>query len=95
MGCCEIGASSLWINIIQAGSLKQRVHNGGPLGAGSDRQRATPCAGDEAAWWHRLNIDPLPVALRLWQRTRADGKVVPITEDVTQAQAAKATDVSG
>jgi hypothetical protein len=27
-------------------------------------------AGDEAAWWRRLNIDPLPVALRLWQQTR-------------------------
>jgi hypothetical protein len=22
--------------------------------------------GDEAAWWQKLNIDPLPVALRLW-----------------------------
>jgi ERF superfamily len=26
--------------------------------------------GDEAAWWHRLNIDPMPIALRLWQHTR-------------------------
>jgi hypothetical protein len=22
--------------------------------------------GDEAAWWKRINIDPMPVALRLW-----------------------------
>ena len=29
-------------------------------------------SGDEAAWRQRLNIDPLPVALRLWQHTRAD-----------------------
>jgi hypothetical protein len=27
-------------------------------------------AGNEAAWWQKLNIDPLPVALRLWQHTR-------------------------
>jgi hypothetical protein len=27
-------------------------------------------SGDEVAWWRRLNIDPLPVALRLWQQTR-------------------------
>jgi hypothetical protein len=32
-------------------------------------------SGDEAAWWRRLNIDPLPVALRLWQHTRADGEL--------------------
>jgi hypothetical protein len=29
-------------------------------------------SGDEAAWWSRLNIDPVPVALRLWQQTRLD-----------------------
>jgi hypothetical protein len=34
-------------------------------------------AGDEAAWWRRLNIDPLPVALRLWQQTRGDGELTP------------------
>src|SRR4051794_34469340 len=28
----------------------------------------------EAAWWERLNIDPVPVALRLWQRTRSDDR---------------------
>jgi hypothetical protein len=27
--------------------------------------------GDEAAWWQRINIDPLPIALKLWQRSRA------------------------
>jgi hypothetical protein len=29
-------------------------------------------SGDEVAWWCRLNIDPVPVALRLWQQTRSD-----------------------
>jgi len=29
-------------------------------------------SGDEAAWWRTLNIDPVPVALRLWQQTRSD-----------------------
>jgi hypothetical protein len=28
--------------------------------------------GNEPAWWAKLNIDPLPVALRLWQQTRAE-----------------------
>jgi ERF superfamily protein len=30
-------------------------------------------SGDEAAWWQTLNIDPLPIALRLWQRTHNRG----------------------
>src|SRR3954462_6256143 len=30
-------------------------------------------SGNEAAWWRKLNIDPIPIALRLWQRTRTDG----------------------
>jgi hypothetical protein len=30
-------------------------------------------SGDEAAWWQKLNIDPLPVALSLWQHTRLNG----------------------
>jgi hypothetical protein len=34
-------------------------------------------SGDEVAWWRRLNIDPLPVALKLWQQSRADGELFP------------------
>jgi hypothetical protein len=26
--------------------------------------------GDEAAWWKSVNIDPIPIALKLWQRSR-------------------------
>ena len=37
-------------------------------------------SGDEAAWWRRFNIDPVPVALRLWQHTRADGELAPVTQ---------------
>ena len=46
-------------------------------------------SGDEAAWWRKLNIDPLPVALRLWQHTRADGELTP----TMQIQAVKTADV--
>ena len=24
--------------------------------------------GDERAWWHNLNIDPMPIAMNLWER---------------------------
>jgi hypothetical protein len=46
-------------------------------------------AHSDAAWWRRLNIDPLPVALRLWQHTRADGELTP----TMQAQAVKTADM--
>jgi hypothetical protein len=26
--------------------------------------------GDEASWWAAVNIDPLPIALELWRRSR-------------------------
>ncbi len=51
-------------------------------------------SGDEATWWQKLNIDPIPVALRLWQQTQAGPKPVATTGDVTQGQAAKIPDIS-
>jgi hypothetical protein len=48
-------------------------------------------SGDEAAWWERLNIDPLPVALKLWRQTRADGK---LTSSTQAARIAKTSDES-
>jgi hypothetical protein len=37
-------------------------------------------SGDEVAWWRRLNIDPLPVALKLWEHSRAAGELFPLSE---------------
>ena len=41
-------------------------------------------SGDEATWWRRLNIDPLPVALKLWQHSRADGELLMSIDRVSQ-----------
>ena len=51
-------------------------------------------SGDEAAWWRALNIDPLPVALKLWEHSRADGEFSLSSESVTKAPAANTPDVS-
>jgi hypothetical protein len=32
--------------------------------------------GDEAAWWKRIKIDPLPIAHRLWRHARLIGAAV-------------------
>jgi hypothetical protein len=48
---------------------------------------------DEAAWWQKLNIDPLPVALRLWQHSQTEVAPSPVRKGVTEAQTAKTQDV--
>jgi hypothetical protein len=50
--------------------------------------------GDEAAWWDKVHIDPLPIALRLWQHTRSNNdELTPTSERITPPQAAKTTEV--
>jgi ERF superfamily len=51
-------------------------------------------SGDEAAWWQKFNIDPLPVALRLWQHTRLNGDELAQNGDITSSQAAQKLDMS-
>jgi hypothetical protein len=51
-------------------------------------------SGDEAAWWQKLNIDPLPVALRLWQHTRLIGDELAQNGDITSSQAPQKLDMS-
>ena len=49
--------------------------------------------GDEAAWWGNLSIDPVPVALRLWQHTRRNGTTFP-TSGGAELGSATATEKS-
>jgi len=50
--------------------------------------------GDEVAWWGKFSIDPLPVALRLWQHTRLNGNELAPSENITPSQAAQKLDMS-
>jgi hypothetical protein len=50
-------------------------------------------SGNEAAWWRSLNIDPLPIALRLWQQTRRDGEWSTLSEAVTHGTSADAPEL--
>ncbi len=50
--------------------------------------------GDEAAWWQRTNIDPLPIALRLWQRARSNSTAALVSGD-TESRFAIATSGAG
>jgi hypothetical protein len=46
--------------------------------------------GDEAAWWQRIKVDPLPIALRLWQHTQLNGMAASGRGDI-EAELAAAT----
>jgi len=46
-------------------------------------------SGDEAAWWQKLNIDPLPVALRRWQHTRLNRDELAPSEGIRPSRAAQ------
>jgi hypothetical protein len=50
--------------------------------------------GDEVAWWGKFSIDPLPVALRLWQHRRLNGNELAPSENITPSQAAQNLDMS-
>ena len=52
--------------------------------------------GNEVAWWQRINIDPLPIAHRLWQHARRDGSAVAINGDTgTEPKFANTADRAG
>jgi hypothetical protein len=50
--------------------------------------------GDEVAWWGKYSIDPIPVALRLWQHTRLSGNELAPSENIAPSQAAQKVDMS-
>jgi hypothetical protein len=41
--------------------------------------------GDEAAWWTRAGIEPLPAALALWRQTHPLGSTIESADDPTGA----------
>jgi len=53
--------------------------------------------GDEKLWWQKLNIDPLPIALRLWKQGRTNGTDVhpALTAKFLQKGVAVGTDDRG
>jgi hypothetical protein len=50
--------------------------------------------GDEASWWGKLSIDPVAVALKLWQHTRPNGAALASGEGIAPSQAAQKLDTS-
>jgi hypothetical protein len=71
--CGRVPSDSHHLTFAQPRALGDRVSDEFTVPVCRIHHRELHRSGDEAAWWQRLNIDPLPVALRLWQHTRLNG----------------------
>jgi ERF superfamily len=78
--CGRVPSDPHHLTFTQPHAMGRRVSDEFTVPVCRTHHRELHRAGDEAAWWRRLNIDPLPVALKLWQQTRSDGELAPMTE---------------
>ena len=92
--CGRVPSDSHHLTFTQPRALGQRVSDEFTVPVCRIHHRELHRSGDELGWWQRLNIDPVPVALRLWEHSQADVAPAPIREGVTQAQAAKTPEIS-
>jgi hypothetical protein len=92
--CGRMPSDPHHLTFIQPRALGRRVSDEFIVPVCRVHHRELHRSGNEAAWWRRLNIDPLPMALKLWQHTRTEGELTASREGITQAQAAKTTYMS-
>jgi hypothetical protein len=92
--CGRVPSDPHHLTFTQPRALGRRVSDEFLVPVCRVHHRALHRSGDEAAWWRRLNIDPLPVALRLWQRTRANGELANSGESITHEHPKKLPDMS-
>ena len=86
--CGRVPSDPHHLTFTQPRALGRRVSDEFTVPVCRIHHRELHRSGDEFAWWRRLNIDPLPVALKLWQHSRAEGELFQGTEAVTQGRTA-------
>jgi hypothetical protein len=91
--CGRVPSDSHHLTFAQPRALGHRVSDEFTVPVCRIHHRELHRSGNEAAWWRKLNIDPLPVALRLWQHTRLNINGLAAT-GVTPSQAAQKLDMS-
>ena len=70
--CGRVPSDPHHLTFTQPRALGRRVSDEFTVPVCRAHHRELHRSGNEFAWWQRLNIDPVPVALRLWQQTRSD-----------------------
>jgi hypothetical protein len=93
--CGRVPSDSHHLTFTQSRALGRRVSDEFTVPVCRIHHRELHRSGDEAAWWQKLNIDPLPVALRLWRHTRLNHDDLSATsEGITPSRATKTMDIS-
>jgi ERF superfamily len=82
------------LTFVQPRALGHRVSDEFTVPVCRTHHRELHRQGDEAAWWDKVHIDPLPVALRLWQHTQLNGNELAPSEVITPSQAEQRPDMS-
>jgi ERF superfamily protein len=75
--CGRTPSDAHHLRFLQPRSLGRRVSDEFTVPLCRGHHRELHRQGNEAAWWGKLAIDPVPVALKLWQHTRLNGTAVP------------------
>jgi ERF superfamily len=92
--CGRVPSDSHHLTFTQPRALGHRVSDEFTVPVCRIHHRELHRSGDEAGWWHKLNIDPVPIALKLWQHSQADTAPTLIGECVAQAPPAETPDIS-
>ena len=77
--CGRVPSDSHHLTFAQPRALGRRVSDEFTIPVCRIHHRELHRLGDEVAWWGKLSIDPVPVALKLWQHTRVNGTAIPIS----------------
>jgi hypothetical protein len=91
--CGRLPSDSHHLTFAQPRALGHRVSDEFTVPVCRIHHRELHRFGDEAAWWRKLNIDPLSVALRLWQHTRLNNNELAAT-GFAPSQVAQKPDMS-
>jgi hypothetical protein len=71
-GVLEAQGEAHHIRFAQPRALSRKVSDEYTVPVCRLHHRELHSYGDEASWWAGVSIDPLPIALDLWRRTRAE-----------------------
>jgi ERF superfamily len=74
--CGRVPSDPHHLRFAQPRALGRRVSDEFTVPLCRMHHRDLHLGADEAAWWGKINVDPVPIALKLWQHTRLSDKPV-------------------
>jgi ERF superfamily len=79
--CGRVPADAHHLRFAQPRALGRKVSDEFTVPVCRVHHRELHRHGDEAAWWQKIKIDPLPIARRLWQLARPNGTAAAVDGD--------------